>query len=110
MKKIVTLAAIAALAGGMIFADEPVADVKVVNFTGNASVEWGVDLDAGKTGFKNSEEAKFRASVFSGGDKATSSDDDIWAELKIKVENADDTVFGRTDPAAFGDFPDLFKI
>ena len=97
MKKIVTLAAIAALAGGMIFADEPVADVKVVNFTGNASVEWGVDLDAGKTGFKNSEEAKFRASVFSGGTKETSSDDDIWAELKIKVENADDTVFGRTD-------------
>ena len=97
MKKIVTLAAIAALAGGMIFADEPVADVKVVNFTGNASVEWGVDLDAGKTGFKNSEEAKFRASVFSGGTKETSSDDDIWAELKIKVENADDTVFGRGD-------------
>ena len=98
MKKIVTLAAIAALAGGMIFADEPVADVKVVKFEGNASVEWGVDLDAGKTGFKNSEEAKFRASVFTGGDKTTpQGDDDIWGELKIKVENADDTVFGRTD-------------
>jgi hypothetical protein len=55
MKKIVTLGAIAVLSAGFMFADEPAADVSITEFKGNAKVTWGMDLDAGKTGFKNTE-------------------------------------------------------
>ena len=87
MKKIVTLAAIAALGCGLVFADEPVANVNIAEFTGNATAEWGVDLDAQKTGFKNTETLKFKINLFDAGDKSTSSDDDIWAELVLKAGN-----------------------
>ncbi|SFJ04258.1 hypothetical protein SAMN04487775_11234 [Treponema bryantii] len=87
MKKIVALGAAAALVGGL-FAAEPASNPSVVEFTGNASVEWGVDLDAGQTGFKNSEDASFKMKLFDTGDKSTSGDG-VWAELKIKVEEDD---------------------
>ena len=106
MKKIVTLAAIAALAGGMIFADEPVADVSVAEFKGDASVSWGVDLDAGKTGFKNEESSKFKVNLFKEGDKSTSSDEDIWAELKIKAKN----INFKAENGADGAFDDKGKV
>ena len=106
MKKIVTLAAIAALAGGMIFADEPVADVSVAEFKGDASVSWGVDLDAGKTGFKNEESSKFKVNLFKEGDKTTSSDGDIWAELKIKAKN----INFKAENGADGAFDDKGKV
>ena len=86
MKKIVTLAAIAAMSMGMVFAD-PVANLNIAEFSGNAKVEWGVDLDAGKTGFLNAEYLHFTVNLFDGGDKSTSSDDDIWAELVLKAGN-----------------------
>ena len=70
MKKIVAMGAAVALAASM-FAAEPVANPQVLEFNGNASVEWGVDLDAGKTGFKNTQEASIKAKLFDGGDKAT---------------------------------------
>lgn len=88
MKKIVALGAAAALVGGL-FAAEPASNPSVVEFTGKASVEWGVDLDAGKTGFKNDESASFKMKLFDTGTKETSADDDIWAELKIKIEDDD---------------------
>ena len=81
MKKIVAMGAAVALAASM-FAAEPAANAQVLDFNGNASVEWGVDLDAGKTGFKNAQEASIKAKLFDGGDKATSGDG-VWAELKI---------------------------
>ncbi len=87
MKKIVALGAAAALIGGL-FAAEPASNPSVVEFTGNASVEWGVDLDAGQTGFKNSEDASFKIKLFDTGDKSTSGDG-VWAELKIKVGEDD---------------------
>ena len=85
MKKIVTLGAIAVLAAGFIFADEPVADVSVTEFKGEAKVTWGMDLDAGKTGFKNTESADFKVKLFGSGDKITEGED-LWAELKIKTD------------------------
>jgi len=87
MKKIVTLAAIAALSCGMIFAAEPAANVSITDFTGNAKVEWGVDLDAGKTGFKNEEYIKFVINLFDAGEKSTEENGDVWAELVMKAGN-----------------------
>ena len=87
MKKIVGMGAAVALAASM-FAAEPVANPQVLEFKGNASVEWGVDLDAGKTGFKNTQEASIKAKLFDGGDKATSGDG-VWAELKIVADTKD---------------------
>lgn len=106
MKKIVTLAAIAALAGGLIFADEPVADVSVAEFKGDASVKWGVDLDAGKTGFKNEESSKFKVNLFKEGNKSTSADGDIWAELKIKAKN----INFKAENGGDGAFDDKGKV
>jgi hypothetical protein len=85
MKKIVTLGAIAVLSAGFMFADEPAADVSITEFKGNAKVTWGMDLDAGKTGFKNTEEANFKVNLFSKGEKVTEGEG-TWAELKIKTE------------------------
>lgn len=87
MKKIIVMGAAVALAASM-FAAEPVANPQVLEFKGNASVEWGVDLDAGKTGFKNTQEASIKAKLFDGGDKATSGDG-VWAELKIVADTKD---------------------
>ena len=84
MKKIVALGCAAALVGGL-FAAEPASNPSVVSFTGNASVEWGVDLDAGKTGFKNSTWTEMKLKLFDAGDKATSGDG-VWAELVLKVD------------------------
>jgi len=66
------------------FADDPAAKNEVAEFTGNASVTWGVDLDTGKTGFTNSESANLKFTLMGTGDKATSGEG-VWGELKIKV-------------------------
>ena len=85
MKKIVTLGAIAVLAAGFIFADEPAADVSVTEFKGEAKVTWGMDLDAMKTGFKNTASADFKVKLFNGGEKVTEGEG-VWAELKVKTD------------------------
>lgn len=82
MKKIIAMGAAVALAASM-FAAEPAANAAVTEFTGNASVEWGVDLDSKKTGFKNSTDAQLKFKLFDGGSKSTEGSG-IWAELKIK--------------------------
>lgn len=87
MKKIIAMGAAVALAASM-FAAEPAANPQVLEFKGNASVEWGVDLDAGKTGFKNAQEASIKVKLFDGGDKATSGSG-VWAELKIVADTKD---------------------
>ncbi len=89
MKKIVALGAIAALACGMAFADEPAIDIKVAELSGNAQVKWGVDLDAGQHGFSNSNEANLKVNLWNEGTKETTSDDaigggDVWAEIQVK--------------------------
>ncbi len=79
--------AAAALATSM-FAGEPASNPSVASFNGNASVEWGVDLDAGKTGFKNDTWSEFKMKLFDTGTKETSGEG-IWGELKIKIEDDD---------------------
>jgi len=87
MKKIVALGAIAALACGMVFADEPAIDIKVAELSGNAQVKWGVDLDAGQHGFSNKVETKLKINLWNEGTKETTADDgngDVWAEIQVK--------------------------
>ena len=86
MKIIIAMGAAVALAASM-FAAEPAANAAVTEFTGNASVEWGVDLDTNKTGFKNSTDQHLKFKLFDGGSKSTEGSG-TWAELKIK--SADD--------------------
>ena len=95
MKKIVAMGTAVALAASM-FAAQPAANPQVLDFNGNASVEWGVDLDAGKTGFKNEQEASIKAKLFDGGDKATSGDG-VWAELKIVADTKDNEYKNEAD-------------
>ena len=93
MKKIVALGAIAALACGMVFADEPAIDIKVAELSGSASVKWGVDLDAGQHGFSNEAKTTLKINLWNEGTKETTSDDaigggDVWAEIQVKGKSA----------------------
>lgn len=88
MKKIVGIIAAFALVAGTVFADPEVAPV-ITNFSGDASIEWIDDLDAEKTGLKNSESASFKIKFINEGTKSTTGDG-LWGELQIKagsVEN-----------------------
>ncbi|MBO5400515.1 MAG: hypothetical protein J6A14_01610 [Spirochaetaceae bacterium] len=76
------------LAIGMVFAvfaDEPVANLNVSEFSGEASVTWGVDLDAKKTGFKNDSKITLKLNLFDNGDKS-STGEGVWGEIKIKTD------------------------
>ena len=92
MKKIVAMGAAVALAASM-FAAEPAANASVVSFTGNASVEWGVDLDSKKTGFDNGTWTEIKTKLFDAGNKSTSGSGDVWAELVIKGDDEDSCGF-----------------
>ncbi len=83
MKKFLAIMAAAALITS-VFAAEPAANVGVAKFTGEASVTWELNLDTNKTGFKNVDKGEFEFTLFSKGDKATSSDADVWGEIKIE--------------------------
>ena len=84
MKKALSVFLMAAMAFGA-FADEPVADVKVSEFTGDAAVTWGVNLDSGKTGFKNDANVSLKLNLLNGGTKSTTGDG-VWGELVIKTD------------------------
>ncbi len=90
MKKALSVFLMAAMAFGA-FADEPVADVNVAEFSGNAKVEWGVDLDSGTTGFQNSTDVTLKLNLLNGGSKSTTGDG-VWGELVIKTDG--DTFVG----------------
>ncbi|MBQ4555809.1 MAG: autotransporter, partial [Spirochaetaceae bacterium] len=62
-----------------VFAAEPVANVNVSEFKGEAAVTWGVDLDSGKTGFKNDAKVTMKLNLIDGGDKS-STGEGVWGE------------------------------
>ena len=89
MKKIVMGLAAVAMATSM-FAADPAFAPSLAEYSGNQSVTWGIDLDNdNKTGFKNDGSATLKFNLFTAGDKTTSGDSDIWAELKIKNDAKD---------------------
>ena len=85
MKKALSVFLMLALVGS-VFAAEPVADVNVAEFSGNASVQWGVDLDSDKTGFKNAYEVNLKLNLLNNGSKSTTGDG-IWGELVITTDS-----------------------
>ena len=105
MKKALTVFLMLALVGS-VFADEPVADVNIAEFSGNASVQWGVNLDSGKTGFLNAYEVVFKLNLLNNGTKSTTGDG-VWGELVLKTDgdsfvgwkntSEGDTVFAPTE-------------
>lgn len=70
-----------------VFAAEPVADLNVADFTGWASVGFGVNLDTGDTGFENATGVVLKINFFGEGDKSTTGDG-IWGEVKVKTSVA----------------------
>lgn len=91
MKKIVMGLAAVAMATSM-FAADPAFAPSLAEYSGNQSVTWGIDLENdNKTGFKNDGSATLKFNLFTAGDKTTSGDSDIWAELKIKNDAKDTT-------------------
>lgn len=83
MKKALSVFLMLALVGS-VFAAEPVADVNIAEFKGDASVQWGVDLDNGRTGFKNSASVTLKLNLLNEGSKSTTGDG-VWGELVIKT-------------------------
>lgn len=69
---------------GSVFAAEPAAEAKVAEFSGNAAVTFGFDLDTVKAGFKNTTEADLKFNLMNGGDKSTTGNG-VWGELKLVV-------------------------
>ena len=70
------------------FADEPAVQNEIASFKGSASVTWGVDLDAKKTGFKNDTSGELIFNVINDGTKSTTGDG-VWGELAVSL-NSDD--------------------
>ena len=83
MKKALSVFLMLALVGS-VFAAEPVADVNIAEFTGDASVQWGVNFDTGNTGFKNSANVSLKLNLLNEGSKSTTGDG-VWGELVIKT-------------------------
>ena len=92
MKKIVAMGLAAVAMATSMFAADPAFAPSLAEYSGNQSVTWGIDLDNdNKTGFKNDGSATLKFNLFTAGDKTTSGDSDIWAELKIKNDAKDTT-------------------
>ena len=98
MKKALSVFLMLALVGS-VFAAEPVADVNIAEFKGDASVQWGVDLDTMKTGFKNSASVTLKLNLLNEGSKSTTGDG-VWGELVIKTDG--DTFAKATNTSSLG--------
>ena len=105
-KALVLLLALSMVFG--VFAAEPVANVNVSEFKGEAAVQWGVDLDSGKTGFKNEAKVTLKLNLLDGGDKA-STGEGIWGEIKIKTDG-DTFMKAEGQDAAIGTLPTKVKV
>ena len=105
MKKALTVFLMLALVGS-VFAAEPVANVNIADFSGEASVQWGVDLDAGKTGFKNEAKATMKLNLLDDGSKSTTGDG-VWGELVIKT---DGDTFMKAENGPLGTVPMVVKV
>ena len=105
-KALVLLLALSMVFG--VFAAEPVANVNVSEFKGEASVQWGVDLDSGKTGFKNDAKVTLKLNLLDGGDK-TSTGEGVWGEIKIKTDG-DTFMKAEGQDAAIGTLPTKVKV
>ncbi len=85
MKKLLTvLIALSMVFSG--FAAEPVASADMVDFTGEASVTWGIDLESGETGFKNETDVELILSLLPADMTNSTEGSGVWGELVVKVD------------------------
>lgn len=94
-KALVILLALAMV--GVAFADEPAAELKLVEFSGNAALLFGADLDTGSTAFSNTGNVNFKVQIISDGSK-TSTGEGVWGELVIKTDDDPTTIKVDADP------------
>ena len=85
MKKVLGILLTIAMVSS-VFADEPVANVNVAEFTGEAAVAWQYNLDTKDNGFANSTKVVLKLNLFDSGDKSTTGEG-VWGELKIKTDS-----------------------
>ena len=77
------------------FADEPVTNYSVAEFSGSAELGWKSDLDKETNGLFNKTEANLKINLLTGGSKATTGDG-VWGELAINIDTPD----ALTNPGA----------
>jgi len=70
---------------GVVFAEEPVANLELVKFGGEASVLFGADLDTGSAAFGNEAKVKLDLNLLGKGDKSTAGEG-VWGELVVKTD------------------------
>lgn len=90
-----------------VFAVEPVAKLDLVDFTGWASVGFGVNLDDGKTGFENETGVTLNLNFLTESDKSTTGSG-IWGELIVLLDGdmlleIDDAPSGATAGLEFAE-------
>lgn len=86
MKKVALSLIALAVVGVGAFADAPKWDPKIsTEIKGDASVTLGYDLDTGISAFANATSVDFVVDLITAGDRSTSSDQDVWGEIKIKA-------------------------
>lgn len=88
------------------FADAPAAVCDITTFTGNASVTWGVDLESGKTGFKNDTQVTFVFDIFSKGIK-NSEGEGVWGDIGMGIRSWEDNAYYRLWYTSAGQSPSL---
>jgi hypothetical protein len=97
MKKSLILFLAFLVVGALAFAAEPTAEVKILEFTGNASATLGFDIDRGMAAFANAVTIDLKLQLLAGGDKTTTGDG-IWGELKIETNDSDNSIrIGNAD-------------
>ncbi len=85
MKKLLTvLIALSVVFSG--FAAEPVASADMVDFSGEASVTWGYDLDTEQTGFENETDVELIINLLPGDMTKSTSGSGVWGELVLLVD------------------------
>jgi hypothetical protein len=85
MKKSFILLLAFLVVGALAFAAEPTVALTTAEFTGDASVTLGLDIDSQTMAFSNEANADLKIQFASAGDKSTAGDN-IWGQLKIKTD------------------------
>ena len=86
MKKIVGILAALSLVAGVAFADDPSVVPSVASFSGNASIEYDIDLnDPVKMGIVNDASTEFKITFVPKDFTKSTEGDGLWGELVIKT-------------------------
>lgn len=108
MKKSLIVLLAFLVVGALAYAAEPTAELKLVEFSGNASVTLGFDIDRGMAAFKNETSLKLKIQITTDGDKSTTGEG-IWGLLKIETDGNDGQwLLGKDGKAAGVEMAETF--